>query len=76
MASPLRSNSWKWSHVAQRGTRLELAINTRGASGWVRNTPTGLPDWISSGSSASSRLRQAAMRAKLSQARAARPMPP
>jgi Bacterial protein of unknown function (DUF899) len=32
------------SQVAQCGTRLELAISTRGASRWVRNTPTGLPD--------------------------------
>ena len=36
------------------GTRLELAISTRGASAWVRNTPTGLPDWISSVSSSPS----------------------
>ena len=25
-----------------------MAISTRGASAWVRNTPTGLPDWTSS----------------------------
>jgi hypothetical protein len=30
---------------------LELASSTRGASAWVLNTPTGLPDWISSDSS-------------------------
>jgi hypothetical protein len=36
----------KCSQVAQCGTRLELAISTRGASSWVRKTPTGLPDWI------------------------------
>ena len=34
--------------VAQCGTRLELAISTRGASAWVSNTPTGLPDCTSS----------------------------
>ncbi len=26
------------------GTRRELAMSTRGASGWVRRIPTGLPD--------------------------------
>ena len=36
------------SQVAQCGTRLELAISTRGASACVRNTPTGLPDCTSS----------------------------
>jgi hypothetical protein len=35
------------------GTRLELAISTRGAHSWVRKTPTGLPDWTSSVSSSS-----------------------
>jgi hypothetical protein len=49
---PLRSSSLKWSQLAHCGTRLELAISTRGASAWVRNTPTGLPDWTSSVSSA------------------------
>src|SRR5580693_5539350 len=58
--SPLRSSSLKCSQVAQCGTRLELAMSTRGASGWVRNTPTGLPDCTSSVSSASSVLRGAA----------------
>ena len=36
-----------------RGTRLELAMSTRGAHSWVRNTPTGLPDCTSSVSSSS-----------------------
>jgi hypothetical protein len=31
------------SQFAHLGTRLELAMSTRGASLWVRNTPTGLP---------------------------------
>ena len=53
MASPFLSSSLKWSHVAQCGTRLELAISTRGAHSCVRNTPTGLPDCTSSVSSAS-----------------------
>ena len=50
------SNSLKWSQVAQWGTRFELAISTRGASLWVLNTPTGLPDWTSRVSSSSSVL--------------------
>ncbi len=45
--------------VAHCGTRLEFAISTRGASAWVRNTPTGLPDCTNSVSSCS-RLRSAA----------------
>ena len=53
---PLRSSSLKCSQVLQRGTRLELASSTRGASACVWNTPTGLPDWISSVWSASRRL--------------------
>ena len=32
--------------MAQCGTRLELAISTRGALLWVLNTPTGLPAMI------------------------------
>ena len=46
-SGPSRSSSWKRSQVAQCATRLELAISTRGASAWVRNTPTGLPDCTS-----------------------------
>jgi hypothetical protein len=75
-SGPLRSSSLKWSSVAQCGTRFELAISTRGASAWVRNTPTGLPDCTHSVSSASRSRRAATMRSKLSQSRAARPMPP
>ena len=57
-SGPWRSSSRKCSQVAQCGTRLELAISTRGASVWVRNTPTGLPDWISSVSSSFRRLQR------------------
>src|SRR3954454_18585010 len=42
------------SQVGHSGTRLELAISTRGDHSCVRNTPTGLPDWTSSVSSPSS----------------------
>src|SRR4051812_40072083 len=55
---------------------LEFAISTRGASAWVRKTPTGLPDWTSSVSSSWSSRNAPTMRSKLSQSRAARPMPP
>ena len=41
---PWRSNSLKCSQLAHAGTRFEFAISTRGASEWVVNTPTGLPD--------------------------------
>jgi len=51
---PLCSRSRKVSHVAHAGTSIEFAMRTRGAPGWVVNTPTGLPDWTSSVSSASS----------------------
>jgi hypothetical protein len=57
-------------------TRFEFAISTRGASGWLRNTPTGLPDWISSDSSSRSRSRVATIASNDAQSRAARPMPP
>ena len=33
-------------------------MSTRGASAWVRNTPTGLPDWTSSVSSPSRRRKR------------------
>jgi urocanate hydratase len=62
--------------VAQCGTRLALAISTRGASGVVRKTPTGLPDWTSSVSSSPNRRSSATMASKASQERAARPVPP
>ena len=73
---PLRSSSLKCSHVAQRGTRFELAMSTRGASACVLNTPTGLPDWISSDSSSPRSRNAARIASKHSQLRAARPMPP
>ena len=53
-----------------------MAISTRGASGCVLKTPTGLPDWISSDSSSSSSRSAARIASKHSQLRAARPMPP
>ncbi len=58
------------------GTKFEFAISTRGASGCVLNTPTGLPDWISSDSSSFSSRSAATIASKHSQLRAARPIPP
>ena len=54
-SGPACSSSRKCSQVAQRPTRFEFAIRTRGAHSWVRSTPTGLPDWTSSVSSSPSR---------------------
>ncbi|MCY1561640.1 hypothetical protein D9M68_989280 [compost metagenome] len=51
MKRPLRSSSLKCSQVPHLGTRFELASSTRGAFSCVLNTPTGLPDWMSSVSS-------------------------
>src|SRR6202048_1918591 len=76
MASPLRSSSLKCAQVAQCGTRLELAISTRGASACVGNTPTGLPDCTSKVSSSVRLFSVSTMRSKQFQSRAARPMPP
>ena len=76
MVSPLPSSSQKCSQVAQRGTSSALAISTRGASAWVRNTPTGLPDWTSSVSSSPKARRLATRRSKASHERAALPVPP
>ena len=56
------------------GTSIELAISTRGASAWVRNTPTGLPDCTSSVSSFSS-ARSAADDARRRTPSCARPCP-
>ena len=53
-SGPRRSSSRKTSQVAHLPTRFELAMRTRGAHGWVRTTPTGLPDWTSSVSSSAS----------------------
>ena len=63
--------------MAQAGTSIEFEISTRGASAWVRKTPTGLPDCTSSVSSFSERAqRSATIASKHSQLRAALPMPP
>ena len=53
-----------------------LAMSTRGAPGWVRNTPTGLPDCTSSVSSPSRSFSEATMASNDAQLRAARPDPP
>jgi hypothetical protein len=42
MNRPLRSSSLKCSQLAQLGTRLELAISTRGALAWVLEHAHGL----------------------------------
>ena len=76
MAKPLASSSLKCSQLAQCGTKFELAINTRGASLWVLNTPTGLPDCTKRVSSSSSFLSVSTILSKHSQSRAARPIPP
>jgi hypothetical protein len=55
---------------------MAFEIRTRGASGVVRNTPTGLPLWTSSVSSFSSRWSSRTMASNASQLRAARPVPP
>ena len=51
-------------------------MSTRGASAWVLNTPTGLPDWTRSVSSSSRSRSVSTMRSKHSQSLAARPSPP
>ncbi len=51
-------------------------MSTLGAIWWVRNTPTGLPDWMRRVSSFSRRFRVATMTSNASQLRAARPLPP
>ena len=43
------------------GARLLLASRTRGAPSWVRNTPTGLPLWMSRVSSGRRRRRDSRM---------------
>ena len=62
--------------LVQSGTRLELAISTRGAHSCVRKTPTGLPDWTSSVSSSSNSRSDSVIASNASQDRAARPLPP
>src|SRR5215831_14382716 len=76
MVSPAASSRRNSSQVAHCGTRLELAISTRGAHSWVRKTPTGLPDWTSRVSSPSRSRSDATIASKASQLRAARPDPP
>ncbi len=51
-------------------------MSTLGAHSWVRNTPTGRPDWTSRVSSPSSVVRVRTIASKLGQSRAARPVPP
>ena len=51
-------------------------MSTRGASGWVRNTPTGFPDWTSSVSSSARSRRMRRVASNASQERAALPVPP
>ena len=76
MVSPAASRRRNSSQLAHWGTRLELAMSTRGAHSWVRNTPTGLPDWTSRVSSPSRSRSEPTMASKASQLRAARPEPP
>src|SRR4029453_11059059 len=76
MVSPAASSSRNWSQVAHSGTSRELASSTLGAKLWVRNTPTGLPDWTSRVSSPPSRRRGATIRSKAAHSRAAPPGPP
>src|SRR5438445_12210623 len=76
MIRPRRSSSWNTSHVAQRPTRFELAMSTRGASGWVVNTPTGFPDCTSSVSSSPSVVRVRQIASNEAQSLAAFPVPP
>ncbi len=76
MVRPCASSARNVSQSAHFGTRLELASSTRGASSWVRNTPTARPDWINSVSSSPSRRSSRWMIAKSSHERAALPVPP
>ncbi len=76
MVSPARSSSQKVSQSAHLGTSIAFEMSTRGAEGCVRNTPTGLPDWMSSVSSPSSFRRARTIWWKASQLRAALPVPP
>ena len=76
MMRPFFSRSRNTSHDAQRPTKFELAISTRGASGCVLNTPTGLPDCTSRVSSFSSARNERQMASNDGQSRAAFPVPP
>ena len=76
MDRPIPSRRRNSSHVAQCGTSSELAISTRGASGWVLAIPTARPDCTSSVSSDSSSRSALTMRSKSAHDRAALPLPP
>src|SRR5437773_7997242 len=76
MMRPFRSSSRNTSHVAQRPTRFAFAINTRGASAWVVNTPTGFPDCTSNVSSSSSVSNVRHTASNDAQSRTALPVPP
>jgi hypothetical protein len=76
MVSPRLSSRRNSGQVAQSGTRLALAMSTRGAHSWVRKTPTGRPDCTSIVSSLSNvdSVRTSAWND--GQSRAALPVPP
>src|ERR1700686_4563318 len=76
MVSPIASSRQNSSHVAQRGTRSELASSTRGAISCGRATPTGFPDCTSSVSSSRRSRSVATMASKAFHDRAAFPVPP
>src|SRR6266511_4199267 len=76
MVSPAFSSSRNVSQVAHFGTSIEFEISTRGAAGWVRNTPTGLPDWTSRVSSSPRPRSVRTIASNDSQSRAAFPVPP
>ena len=76
MIRPSASSLRNSGQVAQSPTRLELAISTRGAHGFVRHTPTGLPDCTSRVSSSSRSFSVSTIASNASQLRAARPVPP
>src|SRR5579864_865657 len=76
MMRPSFSSARNSFQFDQWPTRFALAINTRGASSCVRNTPTGLPDCTSSVSSLPSASSSRTMAWNEGQSRAALPEPP
>src|ERR1019366_4199516 len=76
IVNPRCSSRRNSGHVAQSPTRLELAINTRGAHSWVRITPTGRPDCTSIVSSSFKLCSVRTIASNESQSRAAFPVPP
>src|SRR4051812_6813747 len=76
MVRPIASRRRNSSQLPHSGTRLELAISTRGAHSCVRNTPTGRPDWTSIVSSSASVSSVATRARNDGQSRAAFPVPP